>query len=642
MKARTSLFAVASAITLLVSAILLTSDLRLFSQDIFVTGDAAADELLIDNARHEPLLYGHYSRFNFNHPGPFFFYVRLVAEHIAGDLFPGPHNLHAAALMVLNAAFIGVAAAILFALAGGGMAGGIAALGIAAAVLFQFHDTMRGPTSSWMPDVLYMPYLTFLLSLMAMGRGSLLGLVAATFCGAALVHGYVVMPAFVAPPFVVALIVCLVVRWKAGKPMPWAALAGSALIVLAFIAPILADAILHPPGNIGLILDYMKESSAVPREPNLDSDVIDGLTLHWNTIEPLLWLLPALGLLFNLRHPRKLLAWIWPLAVLALSTLLFAAYLKKAPPPLYDFIGYFHESVPLALIAWGIVRVAPYAARWKATIAVALIACIAGFTFGGGHGLYPQAREVRAITFTILQRQPEGVVVLRMGDFNRWSLLTGVMADLDRFGIDACTAKLYPGILERSITPRRVCPHDHPDKQHYVLTAPGECGPNCLASTALGDIASDDAEPIPEGPRHIRFSDARTRNLLGPGWSVTEPWGLWSDGNKAEIRLDPSLLGRRGGALMFDMNAYLAGQIVEVDVPVSVNGSRRAVWHFNANNNQTIRVLDIRTEDMAAATLVIRFDELGKQTPAMVGLSGDQRHLGLALRSLVIIPKGTE
>ncbi len=639
MKARSSLLIVAAAVTLLASVILLASEPRLFSQDIYVSGDAAADELLLDKGRHEPLLYGHYSRFNFNHPGPFFFDVRLVGEHIVGSLFPGPYNAHAATLMVVNAAFIGVAAATAFALAGGGMAGWLAALGIASAVMFQFHDTVHGPTSSWMPDALYMPYLTFLLSLMAMGRGSLLGLIAATFCGGALVHGYVVMPAFVAPPFVAALVICLIVRWRTGKPMPWAALAGSAAIVLAFIAPILADALLHPPGNIGLILDYMKESAAFPREPNLDSDVIDGLVEHWSTIKLVLWVFPALALLFDLRHPRKLLAWIWPLTVLTLSTVLFAAYLKKVPPPLYDFIGYFHESVPLALIAWGMVRLAAYAARWKITTAAALIACIAGSAFGGGHALYPQAREVRDVTFAILQRQPEDMVVLRMGEFHRWSLLTGVMFDLGRFGIDSCTTSLFPGIPEQSVTQRHLCPHDHPDKQHYVLTAPGECGPNCLLSTPMGDLAPDDDGPIPEGPRHIQFGDPRTRNLLGPGWSVTEPWGLWSDGGKAELHLDPALLGKGGGTLMFDMNYFLAGQIVETDVPVSINGSKRAVWHFDATNNQTIRLLDIRADDLKPETLVVRFDELGKQTPAMAGVSGDQRHLGLALRSLVIVRK---
>lgn len=624
--------AVACAAALLASLILLGGNWDLLHTDVIPNGDAAADELLLISARHGVLLHGHYSRFNFNHPGPFFFQARLLADHVAAGLFPGPYTLHAAALMLVNCLFIGLAAAAAYLLAGAGVGGWLAALGCVAAVMFQFHDSGAGITSSWMPDVIRMPYLAFLLNLLLMARGSVFGLLAATFCGGALVHGYVAMPAFVAPPFVLALAIGLF-----GKPrFPKGALIAAALIVLLFVAPMMVEMLARPPGNIGLILDYIRESAAHKPEPNPSREIITGVLLHWKTIHPLLWAPPALALLLDLRRRRDLAGWLILVLFSALSGALFLVYLRTAPPPLYDYIGYFHESLPLSLVVWGIVRLAGHSLDYKPAAALAVLLCLAGLAFGGGHAAYRGVPEIRNITQAIVARHPDGQVMLRMANFDEWNLMTGVMADLNRFDVDSCTPFLYPGMPEQSITHHRLCPEARPNQQRYVLAAQGACGPACLASSPLGSIAVDDQEPaiISGGDRHrFVFSLPPARRILGAGWSSTEAWGLWSDGGHAEIHLEPADLGPGAATIQIDVSAFLAGKVMSLDMPVTVNGKEVDRWHFDESRNRDVRSLSLPP---SKEPVVIGFDGIGEQSPKMAGISEDQRRLGLALYSLTI------
>ncbi len=630
---------VIAASSLLISVILLTTNWHPLHAEIIPSGDAAADELLLIRARHGVLLHGHYSRFNFYHPGPFFFHARLVADHVAAWLFPDPFTLHTATVMVINGLFIGLTAALAFTLAGAGRAGCLAALGCIASVLFQFHESGTALTGSWMPDVIRMPYLAFLIALPLTARGSAFGLVAATFCGGALVHGYVAMPAFVAPLWLMALILGLISRHRRHQPFPASALAAATGIVLLFASPILVDMVFRPPGNMGLILDYLRQAAAQTPPPNPPDDVKASLLGHWQTLNPWLWGLPALALSLDARRRADIATWFMPLFFSLLSVGLFYVYLRTAPPPLYDYIGYFHESVPLALVVWGVARLAPHAVRYRPATAVAIVLCLVALAQGGGHVGYRGVPEIRSITRAIVERHPSGQVMLRMAGFEGWTLMTGLMADLDRFGIDSCTPFLYPQMPEQSITHNRLCPEAHNGQQRYVLTAPDNCGPSCLADSPIGGIIVDEQQPAifwDDVRHHFTFTSLATRHILGDGWSTIEPWGVWSDGERAEIRLDRLYLGTGGASMQIDLDAFLAGTVTSVDVPVTVNGQEVDRWHFEKGKSRAVRNLVLPA---SSEPVVIGFSGIGAQTPAMAGLSQDGRHLGLALYSLTIEPK---
>ena len=87
-----------------------------FRTPMLETGDTALNAIRIDNAKHLRELYGNYSRFEFSHPGPAFFYTYAAGEVLFADLLkivPGADNAHLLTCMLLQAFFFSWAIAIL-------------------------------------------------------------------------------------------------------------------------------------------------------------------------------------------------------------------------------------------------------------------------------------------------------------------------------------------------------------------------------------------------------------------------------------------------------------------------------------------------------------------------------------------------
>ena len=255
MLSKPAFWLIATVAAALLAAILVTHNWPVLTAEILPSGDAAADMLLVDRANHDWLLTGHYSRFDFNHPGPFFLYLRHVAERLAGDVLPGPYNAHLLAVLGGVALFLGMGAAAAAGLAGGGWPGVAAALATLAVVLIQGQ---RGGMlhSAWMPDVLVAPFFAFVLLLAETARGRVWLLPAATFCGGALAHGYVLLLPIVGVAWPLATVLglrCYRQRNPLARALPVWAIAGSLAIILLFAAPPLLDVLLHPPGNLARI-----------------------------------------------------------------------------------------------------------------------------------------------------------------------------------------------------------------------------------------------------------------------------------------------------------------------------------------------------------------------------------------------------
>ena len=54
----------------------------LFTTRLYEQGDAGANSILIEQAKHFTLLIGNYSREGFNHPGPAYMYVQAFGEYL--------------------------------------------------------------------------------------------------------------------------------------------------------------------------------------------------------------------------------------------------------------------------------------------------------------------------------------------------------------------------------------------------------------------------------------------------------------------------------------------------------------------------------------------------------------------------------
>jgi hypothetical protein len=471
---RLSSIRVFALLVISISIVLLAKAWSVLHLDIIVEGDIACDEMLLARARHGLLLVGHYSRFGFYHPGPFFFYLRYAAELLAGPLFPGPFEAHLAGILVGNALFIGLAAMAARGLADGGRAGWLAAIGVIAVVFYQFHDSATGLTETWMPNVVRMPYFAFLMQALLLARGSPAALVATSFSAAAAVHGYVAMPLFVGPVWLWAVASGSWVRWKCRQPWPKSAVLSTVLVIAAFLAPMAIDAMVNPPGNISVILDQFSATHA----PNDPSEALRYTLQRWAQIHWILWAIPAVALILDCRAGQAG-RWLSPLGLTVFSTAIFIAYCWTAPGGILPYIGYFHESLPLVMISFGVVRLAPHLAarQWSRDLAIGLAG--AAIATGGGKVGYGGFWDLRPVTQAIMTAAPSRTLMLDTADFDLWPMQAALMVDLERRGWTACAAK---GTLFG--LPERLCDETR-DWPRFRIVRRAACGGDCLAVSAL-------------------------------------------------------------------------------------------------------------------------------------------------------------
>jgi len=209
--------------------------------------DFAVNALQIDNAKHLRELYGHYSRFEFHHPGPAFFYVYAAAEAVLFDglhVVPAPANAHLLASMFLQTLFFSAALgalAVCFPL----RRFALPALSVAAfGTIMMVHFT-----DNWPPNALPFPFFCFLAASSAFAAGNARLLPVAVVAGGFLLHGHVAQTMFVPPIGAVAL--SLHVRHSRGSlgPRAWCGfarankgvLAASSALSALFLLPILVD-----------------------------------------------------------------------------------------------------------------------------------------------------------------------------------------------------------------------------------------------------------------------------------------------------------------------------------------------------------------------------------------------------------------
>jgi hypothetical protein len=190
-------YALAAAICLVLAIALGASGFdQYFKTPLLESGDVAVNAIQVDNAKHLSELYGNYSRFEFNHPGPAFFYAYAVGEWLLYDLLgvvPSPGNAHLLACMFVQSAFFSLALVLIASHLRSRLWLPLALL--AAALYF---GPLREPFMSiWPPHVLLMPFLCLLAAACSVGTGRLGHLPLLVLAGGFLFHGHVAQPLFV-------------------------------------------------------------------------------------------------------------------------------------------------------------------------------------------------------------------------------------------------------------------------------------------------------------------------------------------------------------------------------------------------------------------------------------------------------------
>jgi len=141
---------------------------------------------------------------------------------------------------------------------------------------------------------------------------------------------------------------------------------------------------------------------------------------------------------------------------------------------------------------------------------------------------------------------------------------------------------------------------------------------------------------------HIPDTDAWSFRAGSPdlarlvsGWSNPEPWGTWSEGDAAELRIDMDP-GAGDLALILAGNPFVSAAHPRQRVRVLLGGTLLAQLDYaNGSDNAERRIAVPRALAAAAGGHArLRFEFEDASSPAAIGQSADPRRLGLGIVSL--------
>ena len=134
-----------------------------------------------------------------------------------------------------------------------------------------------------------------------------------------------------------------------------------------------------------------------------------------------------------------------------------------------------------------------------------------------------------------------------------------------------------------------------------------------------------------------------SQNHLGAGWHAPDgEWGMWSDGDRAEIRFT---IRPGGKSLFFNALVYpfLAPTHPRIAVSLSANGVSLGEWSFDITRTDDLtwswRHVQVPESVTASSEITIVFGIRSPASPKELGLSVDPRILGIALRQFSLGPQ---
>jgi hypothetical protein len=584
--------------------------------------DFAADMLLGNRIRDEGvLLVGHYSRYEFNHPGPFWFYYNYLFE--LGLEHSGLSRTH---IWLFGQTTM---ATLLLGFTGGGLS------------LFLFGKLRFWPAllaiftlcgylgadllSLWMPHRLIAPYIAFLVCCLLLMQGRALLLPLATLLTGVLIHGYATMPLFTLLPLAVAVLLGWRAQQQAG--INGAAITRSilaaALIAGVFVLPIAYDALYVSPSNLSKLL-YAQHGFSFLAKPSW----AEMLTFIDSLLPPQgLWLTLGVAII-SLLALRPRLTIIRPAlqasALLIGAALLLVLYYRRTPAPLYDFVALFATGIAPLLLASVLALALDQALRranhsWSVQTLTVLAAFILVYLLAPFKPS-PERAEQKISEFAefadfIRGDLPrEQIAAIDYANHDLWPFMAGLLLELDRQDIKACTTWRHMGFLytDAATCPAQMLPQ-------YLVVAAAQCAGQCVFST------------LNHGLRPIRLQalslaqpyDHNSPQLLFQSWYPAEPLHRWSTGNSASITFTLDKQEPLPAALTLSANSF-GRQRVEILL------NEQSIYTGESNGAETTLNIPLSSGITHIGNNSLRFVLPDAQQPQ----TADPRVLALAFKSL--------
>jgi hypothetical protein len=442
----------------LLFALLCVRNRFLFTSRLYEQGDAGANSILIEQAKHFTLLVGNYSRERFNHPGPAYMYVQAFGEYLfqnALHVVPTAWNAHMLSVFALDCAFVALAAGVVYGWTRS-LRGAAACFAVVAGFTIAYPPIVN---SDWMPYMYVLTYVVFILAAgsVAAGRAQDAWIFALT--GWFLIHGHACFLFFVP---VIALAVLAAVLWPRKGTLR--ASAGEfyreqrrtwipvVVISAVFALPIVVNLVLHWPGDFGRYISYGGSGRAGGHSLHQVAEY--ALWFWWPHHHA--WLAPVIG------YPIALAATLWPgtfrpgrgslrrflltlLAINVVSSLAFLFYAAVGIDNLSEYyIGYFYWSAPLVTVLVIVLAGLEAVPRPGTTLStgVAVLAATAAFVVlavipGTRASTNDIDESLPQVVATLAARAPGQTIVLHI-DGPAWVQTTGFLVQAERSGVKAC------------------------------------------------------------------------------------------------------------------------------------------------------------------------------------------------------------
>ena len=613
---------------LLFAAVVLACNPQWFRVPMIENSDTAANSLQVFHARHFHELLGNYSRWQFHHPGPVFFYLFAAGEALFADLLrvvPATLNAQYLTLVLVNTALLFGAIEICAQHFTGAF---FRPLALTAAVLVIYNlntgTTPGALVSLWMPHVALFPFLFFSVACASVMAGRIGHLPLAALGAMMLVHLHVAQLLFAGVLGLMAGAAAVLWTWRARAFRKYrGAFALSAGIVALFLLPIVLELVLHHPNNLDDIRGYLQRYPDPSRGLAVASKYLLGfLLLSQDTT--LLVLGPAGGLFEQALHsPHVVVYWVllaaglaaaailavrgvrsrfagMLLAVGVVAALLFLYWGNRITGDMYSFNGYFFFSVHLLALFWVAGTLSgwqearqPVWSRWARVLWALPFLC-----------MLPAAAEFRnpdvgsQAVGQIARTLPPGRMLQLVFRHDDWDTAVGVANQLARHGRPFCIAAEWGFMFGRE----------------YVCPPGGAPRTVAIAPTAWYDLGS---EPLP-WPIDLEAGGVNARS---EGLYPLEGDHAWTAA-KAALRFTP--LPNPAGTFRLTVTAsVLPGRPVAVALNGHPLGTLEGIWKSSAT--------------LAVARGWVRFgeeNELAFGTANAGPIAGDSRQVGFSLVSV--------